>query len=51
MTLRAQRGERVHARAPGGYWQTTPMLSASRLDGSTACLTIAGATDTEVFQT
>ena len=48
---RAQRGERVHASAPGGHWQTTTMLSSLRLDGSTACLTIAGATDTEVFQT
>jgi transposase len=27
------------------------MLSSIRLDGSTACMTIAGATDTEVFQT
>ena len=48
---RAPRGERVHARAPGGHWQTTTMLSSIRLDGSTACMTIAGATDTEVFRT
>lgn len=27
------------------------MLSSIRLDGSTACMTIEGATDTEVFQT
>jgi transposase len=27
------------------------MLSSIRLDGSTACMTIAGATDAEVFQT
>ena len=27
------------------------MLSSIRLDGTTACMTIAGATDTEVFQT
>lgn len=27
------------------------MLSCIRLDGTTACMTIAGATDTEVFQT
>lgn len=26
------------------------MISAIRLDGSTACLTVEGATDTEVFQ-
>ena len=48
---RAQRGERVHASAPGGHWQTTTMLSSIRLDGTTACMTIAGATDTEAFQT
>ena len=27
------------------------MISAIRVDGSTACMTIEGATDTEVFQT
>ena len=48
---RAPRGERVHARAPGGHWQTTTMLSAIRWDGTTACMTIAGATDTAVCQT
>ena len=47
---RAQRGQRVHASAPCGHWQTTTMLSSIRLDGSTACMTIEGATDTEVFQ-
>ena len=48
---RAQRGRRVHASAPAGHRQTTTMLSSIRLDGSTACMTIEGATDTEVFQT
>ena len=48
---RALRGERVHAHAPAGHWQTTTMLAALRLDGTTACMTIEGATDTEVFQT
>jgi transposase len=47
---RAPRGERVHACAPCGRWQTTTMISSIRLDGSTACMTIAGATDTEVFR-
>jgi transposase len=47
---RAQRGERVHASAPCGHWQTTTMISSIRLDGSTACMAIAGATDTEVFR-
>jgi transposase len=47
---RAPRGERVHASAPCGRWQTTTMISSIRLDGSTACMAIAGATDTEVFR-
>ena len=47
---RAQRGQRVHASQPCGHWQTTTMLSSIRLDGSTACMTIEGATATEVFQ-
>ena len=46
---RALRGQRVHARAPAGHWQTTTMPSSIRLDGSTACMTVEGATDTEVF--
>jgi len=40
----------VHASAPAGHWQTTTMISSIRLDGSTACLAIDGATDTEVFR-
>ena len=48
---RAPRGERVHAQAPAGHWQMTTMLASLRLDGTTACMTIEGATDTEVFQT
>lgn len=47
---RAPRGERVHASAPCGRWQTTTMISSIRLDGSTAAMTIPGATDTEVFR-
>ena len=47
---RAPRGERLHAKAPHGRWQTTTMISSVRLDGSTACLTIEGATDTLVFR-
>ena len=48
---RAKRGGRVHAKAPCGRWQSTTMISSIRLDGTTACMTIAGATDTEVFRT
>jgi transposase len=46
---RAPRGKRLHASAPGGHWHTTTMISSIRLDGSTACMAIAGPTDTEVF--
>lgn len=48
---RSCRGQRVHAGAPCGHWHTTTMISSIRLDDSTACMTIAGATDTEVFRT
>jgi transposase len=48
---RAPKGQRLHAHAPQGHWQTTTMIGALRLDGSTACMTIEGATDTEVFRT
>jgi len=37
------------AKAPHGHWRTTTMISSVRLDGSTACMTIEGATDTAVF--
>jgi transposase len=47
---RAQRGKRVHASSPCGHWQTTTMISSIRLDGSTACMTLDGATDTEAFR-
>jgi transposase len=45
---RPPRGKRVHAKSPHGHWQTTTMICAMRLDGSTACMTIEGATDTAV---
>jgi len=38
------------ASCPHGHWQTTTMISSVRVDGSSACLTIDGATNTEVFQ-
>ena len=47
---RAPRGQRVQAQAPCGRWQTTTMISSIRLDGSTAGMSIVGATDTEVFR-
>lgn len=47
---RAPQGERVHASAPAGHWQTTTIIGSIRLDGSTACMTIDGATDSEIFR-
>ena len=47
---RALCGERVYASSPHGHWQTTTMISSMRVDGSTACMTVDGATDTEVFE-
>jgi len=47
---RAPRGRRLLAKAPHGHWRTTTMISSVRLDGTTACMTIEGATDTAVFQ-
>jgi len=46
---RAPRGQRLVASCPHGHWQTTTMISSVRLDGSSACMTIDGATNTEVF--
>lgn len=47
---RAPRGRRLVTKAPHGHWRTTTMISSVRLDGTTACMTIEGATDTAVFQ-
>lgn len=47
---RAPKGQRAHACAPAGHWQTTTMMAALRLDGRTACMTLEGATDTESFR-
>jgi len=47
---RALRDERLVANCPHDHGRTTKTISAIRLDGSTACMTVAGATDTEVFQ-
>lgn len=47
---RAPRGQRLVMGCPHGRWTTTSMISSVRLDGTSACMTIAGATDTEVFR-
>ncbi len=46
---RSPRGERLVCHAPHGHWRTTTMICSVRLDGTTACMTIEGATNTEVF--
>jgi transposase len=43
-------GDRVVDSAPHGHWCTTTMLSALRLDGSTAAMVVEGATDRDVFE-
>ena len=47
---RAKAGQRVVDNVPSGHWCTTTMISSVRLDGSTACMVVDGATDKDVFQ-
>jgi transposase len=47
---RAVRGQPVRDHAPAGHWGATTMLGSLRLDGTTSCMTIEGATDTAVFR-
>ena len=47
---RAKAGKRATDDTPSGHWCTTTMISSMRLDGSTACMVVDGATNTEVFQ-
>lgn len=48
---RSTRGKRVYAAAPCGRWRTTTMISSIRQDGSTACMTVEGALNAEIFRT
>ena len=41
---RAKAGARTTDDAPSGHWCTTTMISSVRLDGSTACMVVDGAT-------
>jgi transposase len=43
------RGTRVHAAAPAGHWHTTTIIGSIRLDGTSACMSIEGSTDTPAF--
>ena len=47
---RSAKGERCHAAAPCGRWESTTMISSVRLDGSTACMAVSGATDGAAFR-
>ena len=47
---RAKAGQRIVDNVPAGHWCTTTMISSVRLDGSTACMVVDGATDKDVFQ-
>lgn len=47
---RAKGGERCVDDIPHGHWCTTTMISSVRLDGSTACMAIDGATDADMFR-
>jgi transposase len=47
---RAPRGERVYDHTPAGHWCATTMIGSIRLDGTTACMTIEDATDTDIFR-
>ena len=47
---RSPRGKRLHASAPCGRWRTTTMIGSVRQDGSTACMTVEGAVNAEVFR-
>ena len=50
LRARAPKGQRAHAHSPQGHWQTTTMISSIRLDGTTACMALEGAADTESFR-
>jgi transposase len=50
LRARAPTGERAVSSAPHGHWKTLTLVGALRLEGITAAVTIAAATDTELFR-
>lgn len=48
---RIRGGRRLVDAAPHGHWATTSLLSSIRLDGSTAAMSLEGATDRDAFET
>ena len=47
---RAMAGQRAIDDTPCGHWCTTTMISSVRLDGSTACMVVNGATTKDIFE-
>ena len=47
---RAKKGQRAVDDTPSGHWCTTTMISSVRLDGSTACMVVDGATTKDIFK-
>jgi transposase len=47
---RAMAGQRAVDDTPSGHWYTTTMISSVRLDGSTACMVVDGATTRDIFE-
>jgi transposase len=47
---RAIAGQRATDDTPSGHWCTTTMISSVRLDGSTACMVVDGATTKDIFE-
>ena len=47
---RAKAGQRAVDDTPSGHWCTTTMISSIRLDGSTACMVVDGATTKDIFK-
>jgi transposase len=47
---RAMTGQRAVDDTPFGHWCTTTMISSVRLDGSTACMVVDGATTKDIFE-
>ena len=47
---RAKDGQRAVDDTPSGHWCTTTMISSVRLDGSTACMVVDGATTKDIFK-
>lgn len=50
LRARVKGGGRAHDAAPSGHWSTTTMIGSLRLDGQTACMALAGATDRAAFR-